>query len=458
MESALIWSAVVLLAVAFVVPYAIRFQRRTRHDRDRRDEAVAMGVDRPAAQHPIVDELACVGCGACVDACPEGDVLGVVSGRAVIVNGLRCVGHGLCAEACPVGALTVGLADIRERNDIPLLDEYGQTTVPGIYVAGELGGFALIRNAILEGRKVVDHIASCLGPGGNGVPRRRSAAGYAIDDVIVVGAGPAGTAAALSAKAHGLSCRILDRERPGGTMLHYPRRKLVLTQPVELPLHGALDAEEYTKEALLEIWSGIHSRHGLHTEVGRTLTDVKRVDDRFEVRTTDGVFEGRFVVLALGRHGTPRKLAVPGEDRSKVMYRLLDAASYRDQRILVVGGGDSAVEASIALARQPGNAVTLSYRKPKLVRIKRRNAERIEPLLAAGQIRAELGSEVIDIGETAVRLRTPAGEKVIPNDHVFVFAGGEPPFELLRKIGIAFRGGPKAPSHGAAVNEPAPGT
>jgi thioredoxin reductase len=389
-----------------------------------------MGADRPTAQHPVIDELSCVGCGSCVDACPEGDVLGVVGGRAVIVNGLRCIGHGLCAEACPVGAITVALADVAERDDIPALDEHNQTSVPGIYIAGELGGFALIRNAILQGRQVVEHIASQVTP----------TAESDVDDIVVVGAGPAGITAALTAKKHGLSCRILDREDVGGTVLQYPRRKLVLTQPVEIPLYGLLDEHEYTKERLLEIWTEIRARHQLRTEVGQTVTDVKRVGDRFEVQATSGVFRGRFVVLALGRRGAPRKLGVPGEELPKVMYKLLDAGSFTNLRVLVVGGGDSAVEAAVALARQPGNTVTLSYRKPKLMRIKKRNAERIEPLLSAGQIHREFESDVLAIGEKSVRLRTAAGEKEIANDHVFIFAGGEPPFPLLHKVGIVFRG------------------
>jgi NAD-dependent dihydropyrimidine dehydrogenase PreA subunit len=149
----LVWGVSVAVVAAIVLPYVLSFRRRRHSDRSRKEEAVRLGVDRPQAQFPFVDPMRCIGCGACVDACPEGDVLGIVGGTATVVNGLRCVGHGRCEIACPVGAIEVGLGDLKSRKDIPVLDEWQQTSVPGVFVAGELGGLALVKNAIAQARR-----------------------------------------------------------------------------------------------------------------------------------------------------------------------------------------------------------------------------------------------------------------------------------------------------------------
>ena len=160
------------------------------------------------------------------------------------------------------------------------------------------------------------------------------------------------------------------------------------------------------------------------------------------------------MVLALGRRGTPRKLGVPGEELPKVMYQLADAESYVGQKILVVGGGDSAVEAALGLARQRSNRVTLSYRREKLVRIKRKNEHRFAEALAHRRIEGAFSTEVETIGPASARLKTPGGVREVSNDYVFVFAGGEPPFELLRQMGVRFGGDPQ-PGAGGATRPPA---
>ena len=431
-EAVLVWSAALLLAALIVVPYLWRFRRRLRRDRERKEEAVALGIDRPAAQYPYIDPLHCIGCGACVRACPEGDVLGIVGGTAVVVNGLRCVGHARCEEACPVGAITVGLGDLKSREDVPLLDDAHQTTVPGLYIVGELGGLSLVRNAVFQGRKVIDHIAETLQP---------EPAEEGILDLLIVGAGPAGLSAALTAGAAGLSYVVMERETSlGGSLLHYPRRKMVLTQSVDLPPWGSLTREEYAKETLLDLFEGMVRDHSLDVRFGEPVEDVQKEDGLFVVRSTKGTCRARSVVLALGRRGTPRKLGIPGEELPKVMYRLVDAEGYQGQKILVVGGGDSAAEAAIGLSRQPGNEVTLSYRREKLVRLKKKNQDALDCLLAERKIRPLFSSLPVEIAPARVRLR--AGEETVElaNDYVFVFAGGVPPFDLLKRIGVRFGG------------------
>jgi thioredoxin reductase/NAD-dependent dihydropyrimidine dehydrogenase PreA subunit len=435
------WLASGVVVAAVVVPYLLQFRRRNRVDAERKREAKALGIDRPVAQFPWVDAGACIGCGACVEACPEGDVLGIVGGTATVVNGFRCVGHGACENACPVAAIQVGLGDLKSREDIPLLDAWNETTVPGLFIAGELGGLALIRNAVAQGRRVGDRIAArsrSLGPAPAGVL-----------DAVIVGAGPAGLSAALTALEHGLQPLVVEQEKDlGGTVLHYPRRKLVLVQAVELPFDERLRGAEYSKEDLLELLQRLLTRSLLSVRFGERATGIERDAGLFVVSTAQASYRARHVVLALGRRGTPRKLGVPGEELPKVMYKLLDAESYANQRLIVVGGGDSAIEAAIGLSRAPGNQVTLSYRREKVVRIKKKNEERLERLVAGGKIRLLLPSDVEEILPGSVRLRTPAGICELPNDFVFVFAGGEPPFAFLREVGVRFGGAPAGSTPG----------
>jgi thioredoxin reductase len=312
-----------------------------------------------------------------------------------------------------------------------MLDEHNQTSVPGLWIAGELSGFALINNAVEQGRRVVQGIAAAGGP--------RAMEG-GVFDMLVVGAGPAGMSAGLEASASGLSCVILDQQGAGGTILQYPRRKLVMVQPLEIPRYGRLPRHEYRKEELLEIWHELHADYGLDIRTGVRVTGAQGALGDFTVQTSAGEIRARHVVLALGRRGTPRRLNVPGEDLAKVAYKLIDAEAYQGRRVLVVGGGDSAVEAAMGLAHQEDCRVTLSYRKPDLLRIKQRNSERIAPLIAAGTVDFRGGTTVQSIDKNRVVLDGPDGAVIVPNDEVFVLAGGIPPFGFLRELGVRFGG------------------
>jgi thioredoxin reductase len=398
------------------------------------------GTNRGHNQHPHIDVLKCMGCGSCVKACPETGVLAMLHGTAHLVHASRCIGHGACERACPVGALTVGLGDVSSRSDLPALSSTQETSVPGLYVAGELSGLALIRNAVAQGVRAVDDIATKLAGAGDRSP--------GVVDVLVVGAGPAGIAATLRAIELNLTYAAIDQEEAGGAIRKYPRGKLTMTQPMDLPLFGRLNRTQYLKEELVQIWDQILQQHQVHIRTRVRLTGVERLGEVFLARTSEGEIRSRYVVLALGRRGTPRKLGVPGEAQGKVLYQLVDAATYTGQHLLVVGGGDSAVEAAAALAEQPGNTVTLSYRKAGFFRLKQRNEENVARCVRDGRIRALFSTQVRCISADSVTLafvedatgdgRSPAREETVPNDTVFIFAGGDPPYPLLRSMGIRF--------------------
>ncbi len=393
----------------------------------------AVFSEGPKSQHPHIDTAWCIGCGGCTSVCPEGDVLAMFAGKAVIVNGHKCIGHGLCAEACPVGAITMVLASPAMNADMPRLTPEYETSLSNLFIVGELGGLALIKNAVNQGRDCMDTIA-----------RRLSAAGAPskaadVFDVLIIGAGPAGISASLRAIEHKLNYITLERDEIGGTVAKYPRQKLVMTSPVEFPMYGKFKKTELSKENLLAFWDMVLNRADFNVRTEEKVDDIKKGDDGvFTVVTANNQYRARAVVLALGRTGTPRKLGVKGEELPKVMYRLIEADHYVNKQILVVGGGDSAVEAAMGLAYQVGNKVTLSYRQAAFGRIKERNAKRIEESISKGKVKVLFNSNPVEFTETSVALEVGGVRQEIPNDFVWIFAGGTPPNDFLKKIRVEF--------------------
>jgi putative YpdA family bacillithiol system oxidoreductase len=389
--------------------------------------------DGPQSQHPHIDATNCIGCAACTMVCPEGDVLAMLGGKAVIIHGYKCIGHSLCAEVCPVGAITMVLASPSMGGDMPYLTPEFETTIKNMYIVGELGGLALIKNAINQGRDCIDTIANRTAAKGGA---RRSPDVY---DVLIVGAGPAGISAALRATEKKLNYITIDEGEIGGTVAKYPRQKLVMTSPVEFPMHGKFKKTELSKEDLIAFWQKVLQRADFKLRQGEKVEDIKKGEDGiFTASTPKGQYRGQAVVLALGKCGSPRKLGVKGEDLPKVMYRLIEADHYINKKILVVGGGDSAVEAAMGLGHQVGNQVTLSYRKEAFGRIKERNAQRIEESIRKGKVKVVFNSIPVEFKEKSVVMEVSGKQEEIPNDWVWIFAGGEPPTAFLKKIGIGF--------------------
>lgn len=408
----------------------------------------ALFSEGPKAQHPHIDVNACIGCGACIPACPEGDVLALIDGKAGIANGHKCIGHGLCAEACPVGGIEMVMAKPSAGADIPVMNEHGETNVPNLFIAGELGGLALIKNAVNQGRDCIDEIARriCLES-----PSRAEN----VLDVVIIGAGPAGISASLRAAERGLNAVTLEREEVGGTVSKYPRQKLVMTSPVEFPLYGKFNKTALSKEELLAFWEKVMRRTDLSIHTAEPVETVKRYDDGlFRVKTPRCEYVARGVVLAMGRAGTPRKLGVPGEDLPHVLYRLIEADHYTEKHILVVGGGDSAVEAAMGLAHQKGNSVTLSYRRGEFSRLKERNRKRIDEHIASGKLKVLFHSQPKEFRVGSVLMEIGSDMVEMPNDYVWIFAGGIPPSDFLRAAGVAFHGS-ESGSGGDGNGEPA---
>lgn len=413
-----------IVGAIWVFYIALRVRAETR-SRATKAAAAEAGLLEPASLHPKIDPLKCLGCGACARACPEGDILGMINGKAELIEPSHCIGHGACKDACPRDAITLVYGTEKRGVDIPYVHPDFQTNVPGIFIAGELGGMGLIRNAIEQGRQAIDSVRK--------FDRSRSAEVY---DVIIVGAGPAGFSASLSAIQHKLRFLTIEQDSFGGTVAHFPRGKLVMTAPVVLPLVGTLKFREVSKEDLLEVWREVARKTGLKVNYGEQVETITQSGSEFTVQTTRASYRTTSVLLAIGRRGTPRKLEVEGEDQAKVVYRLIDPQQYRERHVLVVGGGDSALEAAASIAEQPGTTVTLSHRSDAFSRAKAKNRERVATAEKSGQLSVLLQSSVKRIGRHDVEIEQQGRQMQIRNDAVIVCAGGILPTAFLKSIGI----------------------
>jgi thioredoxin reductase/Pyruvate/2-oxoacid:ferredoxin oxidoreductase delta subunit len=430
MDTLITFGIATVICLFFLLIYLRKLNIREK----RAMEAAKRGAvysEGPRAQHPQIDTNLCIGCATCTNVCPEGDVLAMLGAQAAIVNAHKCVGHSLCAEACPVGAIKMVMANPKMSADLPVLSPEYETSVANLFIAGELGGLALIKNAINQGRDCVDTIAKRWSA------NRGAGSQPGVFDLVIVGAGPAGISASLRAIERKLNYITIEQDEVGGTVAKYPRQKLVMTSPVEFPLFGKFKKFELSKEDLITFWKSNLQKVAFNVRTGEKVENIQKGEDGIlTVTSAKGQYRARAVVLGLGRAGNPRKLGVKGEELPKVMYRLIEADHYMNKKILVVGGGDSAVEAAMGLADQKGNQVTLSYRKESFGRIKDRNAQRLQECMRTGKLEVVFNSVPVQIGPDAVVLQINDTTRKMPNDFVWIFAGGEPPRAFLDKIGV----------------------
>ncbi|MFT3673138.1 NAD(P)-binding domain-containing protein [Aestuariivirga sp.] len=419
-----LWPYAVLVA-AILVFYFLTGRRKEKEAIAIREAAREAGLTEPSSLHPKIDIDRCIGCATCVVACPEKTVLGVIGGKAELIEPTHCIGHGACKTACPVQGISLVFGTSERGVDLPRVGPDFQTNVPGIFIAGELGGMGLIRNAVEQGRQAMESIKK--------MPRTAQGNDY---DVAIIGAGPAGFAAALAAKEAKLRYIVIEQDDLGGTVFKYPRGKVVMTQPVKLPLVGQANFREVSKEQLLEFWRSIESQQQLNIRYRDRVDKIDSTGSGFVITSQAGETRASAVLLAIGRRGTPRRLGVPGEDQKKVVYQLIDPQQFAGKHVLVVGGGDSALEAATSIAEQPGTTVTLSYRSEAFGRAKAKNREKLASQSASGRLRVMLKSTVKGIGEHDLELKTDSGVERMPNDAVIICAGGILPTEFLKAAGI----------------------
>jgi thioredoxin reductase/ferredoxin len=415
------------LFLLILVLYLYRQQQREKKNLALQKKQVVASCPIPVSLHPVIDPAKCMGCGSCVAACPEQHVLGIINRQSTLITASKCIGHGACKRACPFDSISLVFGTEKRGVEIPYVRPNFETNIPGVFIAGELGGMGLICNAIEQGRQAMEAISATV---------RKQGKMADIHDVVIVGSGPAGFSASLLALEKRLKYITFEQETLGGTVAHYPRGKIVMTHPVVLPMVGKTSFKQTTKEQLLKFWQEVEAKSGVKIHYLESVVKVAQEHAYITVTTQKNTYKTQAVLLAIGRRGTPRKLGVPGEEKSKVVYRLIDPAQYASQHVLIVGGGDSALEAAVSLAAIPGTTVTLSYRREAFSGVKEENSVKVQAAQGAGRLGLLFNSNVIEIKDQEVVL-DQAGKKIeLKNDAVIICAGGMLPITFLKEIGI----------------------
>lgn len=426
-EQVIVYGVVFLLCAITIFFYTRKKRVKSEKTIKKVNLAKEEGLFEPVSLYPHIDLKTCIGSGACVADCPEKDILGIVDGVATVINTANCVGHGACFHACPVEAISLRIGTATRGVDLPHVNQNFETNTKGIYIAGELGGMGLIKNSVEQGQQAIANMVK------NKKPSKQN-----VIDVVIIGAGPAGISATLAAKKHGLTSITLEQDSLGGTVYTFPRAKIVMTSPMDLPLYGKAKLYDTSKDELLKLWKKVIVDHDIKiTENTKVEQIIPIENDTFKVTTLMGdEYICNNVLLAIGRRGSPRKLNIPGEESTKVAYRLLEPERIQNKKVIVVGGGDSAIESALLL--KDDNQVILSYRKDKFSRLKPKNKEKIESAIEDDAIRVLFNSNVVTINDKSILVKIDGDEEVhqLENDLVYIFAGGELPTSFLQKSGV----------------------
>lgn len=392
------------------------------------DDAVAKKLNEPMTLHPEIDPTLCGGCGACVAACPEGDIIKLINHRALLIEPTKCVGHGQCQAACPFDAIQLVFGTKTRGMELPKVDGNFQTNVPGLYIAGELGGMGLIRNAVKQGRLAAEHAAKSVRPGVN-----------AQFDILVVGAGPGGLSASLAAAASKRKYVCVEQNKFGGTIYNFPKQKVVMSQPIDFAMVGQykFNKNKVSKEELLSLWNHLRQQAKLNVKEESRFINLKKKGDIFEVETSTGMITAQKVILAMGVRGTPRKLGLPNEEMTKVTYNLLDPDEYKGRYVAVVGGGNAGVEAAQYLCKASlRNKVFLLVRGPDFDRCNEENQKLIRSYEKQGLVTICYNTTVEQIEKDHIMIKKDGQVQRLQNDFLFVFAGALLPFAFLKSLGI----------------------
>lgn len=392
-------------------------------------DAVDKKLNEPMTLHPEIDPNLCGGCGACVTACPEGKILQLINHKAKLVEPTKCVGHGACEVACPLDAIKLVFGTKTRGMQLPRVNPNYETNISGLYIAGELGGMGLIRNAVKQGKLAAEHAVSKVS----------SSPGKAQYDVLVVGAGPAGLAASLACSAQKSNYICLEQSNFGGTIFNFPKQKVVMSHPMDFPMAGKIQfpKNKVSKEEILEVWGGLRKQYQLKISEQVKFINLSKKEGVFQVETNQGILTSKKVIMAMGVRGSPRKLGLPGEESTKVTYNLLDPEQYKDCDIAVVGGGNAAVEAAQYLAKtRLDNRVYLLVRGAEFDRCNEENQRIIYQMQKDQRVFISFKTVVKEIHKNYLIVDKDGQSLRLANNYLFIFAGAELPFKFLESLGV----------------------